>query len=208
MASGREKAYAYLKDTVLTDPEMQGAFLSEQELADRIGVSRTPIREALLMLAAEDLVELVPKRGARVAPLTGREVRELMELRGLVERYAAERLVAAERVPLEELRSLLEQQRALTGAEEAHEFIAVDHQFHASLVSAVGNTLLDRHYDGLRSRQVRAGVVAVFNQQGRQKAVLDEHEAIVDALAAGDARAACAAIDHHLQSTLKVLLDG
>ena len=208
MASGREKAYAYLKDTVLTDPEMQGAFLSEQDLADRIGVSRTPIREALLMLAAEDLVELVPKRGARVAPLTGREVRELMELRGLVERYAAERLVAAERVPLEELRSLLEQQRALTGAEETHEFIAVDHQFHASLVSAVGNTLLDRHYDGLRSRQVRAGVVAVFNQQGRQKAVLDEHEAIVDALAAGDAQAACAAIDHHLQSTLKVLLDG
>jgi len=208
VASGREKAYAYLKDTVLTDPEMQGAFLSEQELADRIGVSRTPIREALLMLAAEDLVELVPKRGARVAPLTGREVRELMELRGLVERYAAERLVAAERVPLEELRSLLERQRALTGAEEAHEFIAVDHRFHASLVSAVGNTLLDRHYDGLRSRQVRAGVVAVFNQQGRQKAVLDEHEAIVDALAAGDAQAACAAIDHHLQSTLKVLLDG
>ncbi|WP_329353679.1 GntR family transcriptional regulator [Streptomyces sp. NBC_01261] len=208
MASGREKAYAYLKDTVLTDPEMQGAFLSEQELADRIGVSRTPIREALLMLAAEDLVELVPKRGARVAPLTGREVRELMELRGLVERYAAERLVAAERVPLEELGSLLEQQRALTGAEEAHEFIAVDHRFHASLVAAVGNTLLDRHYDGLRSRQVRAGVVAVFNQQGRQKAVLDEHEAIVDALAAGDAQAACAAIDHHLRSTLKVLLDG
>ena len=84
----------------------------------------------------------------------------------------------------------------------------MDHRFHASLVSAVGNTLLDRHYDGLRSRQVRAGVVAVFNQQGRQKAVLDEHEAIVDALAAGDARAACEAIDHHLRSTLKVLLDG
>lgn len=182
--------------------------MSEQELADRIGVSRTPIREALLLLAAEDLVELVPKRGARVAPLTGREVRELMELRGLVERYAAERLVAAGRVPLDELRSLLEQQRALTGAEETREFIAVDHRFHASLVSAVGNTLLDRHYDGLRSRQVRAGVVAVFNQQGRQKAVLDEHEAIVDALAAGDAPAACAAIDHHLESTLKVLLDG
>lgn len=109
------------------------------------------------MLAAEDLVELVPKRGARVAALTGREVRELMELRGMVERYAAERLVAAGRVPLAELRALLDEQRALTGEEETHEFIAVDHRFHASLVSAVGNTLLDRHYDGLRSRQVRAG---------------------------------------------------
>ncbi|MGW0994736.1 GntR family transcriptional regulator [Streptomyces sp. NPDC002523] len=208
MASGREKAYAYLKDTVLTDPEMQGAFLSEQELADRIGVSRTPIREALLQLAAEDLVELVPKRGARVAPLTGREIRELMELRGIVERYAAQQLVSGERAPVEELRSLLERQRELTGPDQAHEFIAVDHRFHSVLVSAVGNTLLDRHYDGLRSRQVRAGVVALFNQQGRQEAVLQEHGAIVDALAAGDAQAACAAIDHHLESTLKVLLAG
>ncbi|MFF4398715.1 GntR family transcriptional regulator [Streptomyces sp. NPDC001480] len=208
MTSGREKAYAHLKDTVLTDPEMQGAFLSEQELADRIGVSRTPIREALLQLAAEGLVELVPKRGARVAPLTGREIRELMELRGIVERYAAQQLVAGGGAPVAELRSLLERQRELTGADQAREFIAVDHRFHSALVSAVGNSLLDRHYDGLRSRQVRTGVVALFSRQGRQEAVLDEHEAILDALAAGDAQAACAAIDYHLESTLKVLLAG
>ncbi|MBI0382182.1 GntR family transcriptional regulator, partial [Streptomyces albiflaviniger] len=65
--SGREKAYAFLKETVLTDPDMQGRFLTEQEIADRIGISRTPIREALLLLAAEDLVQLVPKRGAHIA---------------------------------------------------------------------------------------------------------------------------------------------
>ncbi|MFC8064514.1 GntR family transcriptional regulator [Streptomyces sp. NPDC057293] len=208
VTSGREKAYAYLKDTVLTDPGMQGAFLSEQELADRIGVSRTPIREALLQLAAEDLVELVPKRGARVSPLTGREIRELMELRGIVERYAAQELVSGGGAPVAELRSLLERQRGLTGADQAREFIAVDHCFHAALVSAVGNTLLDRHYEGLRSRQVRAGVAALFSRQGRQEAVLGEHEAILDALEAGDAQAAWAAIDHHLESTLKVLLEG
>ncbi|MFB7653905.1 MULTISPECIES: GntR family transcriptional regulator [unclassified Streptomyces] len=208
VTSGREKAYAYLKDTVLTDPGMQGAFLSEQELADRIGVSRTPIREALLQLAAEDLVELVPKRGARVSPLTGREIRELMELRGIVERYAAQELVSGGGAPVAELRSLLERQRGLTGADQAREFIAVDHCFHAALVSAVGNTLLDRHYEGLRSRQVRAGVAALVSRQGRQEAVLGEHEAILDALEAGDAQAAWAAIDHHLQSTLKVLLEG
>ncbi|MEW2449248.1 GntR family transcriptional regulator [Streptomyces parvulus] len=208
VTSGREKAYAYLKETVLTDPGMQGTFLSEQELADRIGVSRTPIREALLQLAAEDLVELVPKRGARVSPLTGREIRELMELRGIVERYAAQELVAGGGAPVPELRALLERQRELTGADQAREFIAVDHRFHAALVSAVGNALLDRHYEGLRSRQVRAGVAALFSVQGRQEAVLEEHEAILDALAAGDARAAWAAIDHHLESTLKVLLAG
>ncbi|WP_329550005.1 GntR family transcriptional regulator [Streptomyces sp. NBC_01356] len=208
MASGREKAYAYLKDTVLTDPAMQGEFLSEQDIADRIGVSRTPIREALLLLAAEDLVELVPKRGARVAPLSGREISELMELRGIVERYAAQQVIGAERAPLRELGELLQRQRELNGPDQAKEFIAVDHLFHSTLVSAVGNRLLERHYDGLRSRQVRAGVVALYNQHGRQEAVLHEHQDILTALAAGDATAACAAIDSHLQSTLKVLLAG
>ncbi|MFJ6656724.1 GntR family transcriptional regulator [Streptomyces sp. NPDC091377] len=208
MVSGRQMAYTYLKETVLTDPEMQGVFLSEQEIADRIGVSRTPIREALLMLAAEELVELVPKRGARVSPLTGREITELMELRGIVERYAAREVIAGDRAPLRELRELLGRQRDLTGADQAREFIAVDHLFHASMISAVGNGLLERHYDGLRSRQVRAGVTALFAQQGRQKAVLDEHLAILDAIAAGDAEAACTAIDEHLASTLKVLLAG
>ncbi|MEV7341958.1 GntR family transcriptional regulator [Streptomyces sp. NPDC093544] len=208
MASGREKAYAYLKDTVLTDPAMQGEFLSEQDIADRIGVSRTPIREALLLLAAEDLVQLVPKRGARVAPLSGREISELMELRGIVERYAAQQVIGAKRVPLEELGDLLRRQRELNGPDQAKEFIAVDHLFHSTLVSAVGNTLLERHYDGLRSRQVRTGVVALYNQHGRQEAVLHEHQDILTALAAGDATAACAAIDSHLQSTLKVLLAG
>lgn len=208
MASGRERAYAYLKETVLTDPAMQGKYLSEQDIADQIGVSRTPIREALLLLAAEDLVELVPKRGARVATPSGREITELMELRGIVERYAAQQVIGAGRAPVRELDAFLERQRGLSGASQAKEFIAVDHLFHATLVSAVGNTLLDRHYDGLRSRQIRAGVVALYNQRGRQEAVLDEHRAILDALAAGDAQAACAAIDSHLDSTLKVLLAG
>ncbi|GAA1183729.1 GntR family transcriptional regulator [Streptomyces hebeiensis] len=208
MTSGREKAYAFLKENVLTDPDLQGGFLSEQEIADRIGVSRTPIREALLLLAAEDLVRLVPKRGAQIVPLSGREITELMELRGIVERYAAEQLVPGGRAPVAELTELLERQRVLSGPEHAKEFIAVDHLFHATMVSAVGNALLSKHYDGLRSRQIRAGVVALYNQRGRQEAVLTEHRAILAAIAEGDAAAACAAIDGHLDSTLKVLLAG
>lgn len=206
--SGREKAYAFLKENVLTDPDRQGEFLSEQELADRIGVSRTPIREALLLLAAEDLVRLVPKRGAQIVPLSGREISEVMELRGIVERYAAERVDPGDRDLLAELTGLLERQRALSGPEHAKEFIAVDHLFHATIVAAAGNTLLNRHYDGLRSRQIRAGVVALYNQQGRQESVLTEHRAILAAIASGDRRAARIAIDGHLETTLKVLLAG
>ncbi|RDG37496.1 GntR family transcriptional regulator [Streptomyces corynorhini] len=207
MTSGREKAYAYLKENVLTDPDRQDEFLSEQELADRLGLSRTPIREALLLLAAEDLVRLVPRRGAQIVPLSGREITELMELRGIVERYAAERIIPG-RAPLAELTELLDRQRALSGPEHAKEFIAVDHLFHATMVAAAGNTLLNRHYDGLRSRQIRAGVVALYNQHGRQQAVLTEHQAILEAVAADDRQAARTAIDGHLETTLKVLLAG
>jgi DNA-binding GntR family transcriptional regulator len=206
--SGRDRAYEFLKDVVLADPDMQGRFISEQDVADRIGVSRTPIREALLLLAAEDLVQLVPKKGAYVAPVSGREVAELMELRGMVERYAAERVLSAGIVPLDQMRAAVERQRDLRGESDARQFIDVDREFHLELVAAAGNDLLTKMYEGLRARQVRAGVVALFRVVGRQDAVLDEHEAIVAALESGDVEAATTAITSHLEATLKVLLAG
>ncbi len=206
MQSGREKAYAYLKDSVLSDPEMQDRFLSEQEIADRIGVSRTPIREALLLLAAEDLVRLVPKRGAHIAPLSGREIAELIEMRGLIERFAAERTTAQGTVPVDELTGILAQQDALRGAGSAQEFLAAELRFHAALVAAAGNALMSRQYTALRSRQTRAGTIPLYRSGRRRHEVLAEHRRILDGLAAGDAAAACAAIDHHLQATQRILL--
>ncbi|MFI6767449.1 GntR family transcriptional regulator [Streptomyces sp. NPDC050355] len=206
MQSGREKAYAYLKDSVLSDPEMQDRFLSEQEIADRIGVSRTPIREALLLLAAEDMVRLVPKRGAHIAPLSGREIAELIEMRGLIERFAAERTTAEGTVPVDELTGILAQQDALRGAGSVQEFLAAELRFHAALVAAAGNALMSRQYAALRSRQTRAGAIPLYRSDQRRHEVLAEHRRILDGLAAGDAAAACAAIDRHLQATQRILL--
>ncbi|MFE1775859.1 GntR family transcriptional regulator [Streptomyces sp. NPDC059008] len=206
MQSGREKAYAYLKDTVLTDPDMQDRFLSEQEIADRIGVSRTPIREALLLLAAEDLVRLVPKRGAHIPPLSGREIAELMEMRGLIERFAAERTTAEGTAPIDEMTGILAQQDALRGADSVQEFLAADLRFHVALVAAAGNALMSRQYAALRSRQTRVGAIRLFRSDHRRHEILTEHRRILDGLAAGDAAAACAAIDRHLQATQRILL--
>ncbi|MFI9047372.1 GntR family transcriptional regulator [Streptomyces sp. NPDC053427] len=206
MQSGREKAYAYLKDIVLTDPEMQDRFLSEQDLADRIGISRTPIREALLLLAAEDLVRLVPKRGAHIAPLSGRDIGELMEMRGLIERFAAERTTAQGTAPISEMAAILTRQESLRGEATAREFLAAADTFHVALVAAVGNALLSRQYDALRSRQIRAGVIAPYRSGKGQDEVLAAHRQILDCLEAGDAAAACTAIDRHIQATQRILL--
>jgi DNA-binding GntR family transcriptional regulator len=209
-ASGRERAYRHLRETVLVDPAVQGTFLNEVELAQDVGVSRTPVREALLLLAADGLIEMVPKRGAYVPPLSGRQIKDLMELRTLLEQHAASVTLTARSVPVAAMRAALAEQERLLGTDDgdtAREFIEWDRQFHQSLVDAAGNELIARTYASLRTRQVRVGVAALFRATDRQRAVCAEHERIVDALAAGDEAAAHEAISDHLRITLRLFLE-
>lgn len=211
--SGRERALGYLRRDVLPDPGVQGTFVNEQQIATEIGISRTPVREALLILASEGLVQLIPRRGAYVPPLSAREMTELFDLRGLLERYAASIALAAEPAPArsvaDRVRPILRQQKAMARAHRRHsaaEFIELDNRFHQSMVDAADNLLLSRTYAGLRERQLRLGIVAMSTSSARWQEVCGEHTAIVDALADGDERAVHAAIDAHLGITLRTLL--
>ncbi|GAB3135563.1 GntR family transcriptional regulator [Tsukamurella serpentis] len=207
--SGRAKAYAFLRNQILTSPTLEGAFLNEQQIATRIGVSRTPVREALLRLEAEGLVEMVPQRGALVPAMSGRQLTELMDLRGALERHAATTVLGSGTAPVAEMRSLWSEQRALVGDETdtaAREFIDLDSRFHQILVDAARNDLLSRTYESLRTRQMRAGLAALSTSSARFDAVCSEHAAIVDALDSGDEAAVHRSIDDHLEVTLQVLL--
>jgi DNA-binding GntR family transcriptional regulator len=206
--SGRDRAYHYLRQTVLSDPAVSGTFINEQVVATEVGISRTPVREALLMLAAEDLVQLVPHRGAFVAPLPGREIAELMQARGVIECWAATTSLAAGEAPVEAMSSILEQQRAIVLQGDAKAFIELDSQFHALLVAAGGNSVLARLYENLRAKHVLLGVVALQRSATRRQDVLAEHQAIVDGLAGGDPAVAEKAILSHLGTTGSVLMQG
>lgn len=207
--SGRDKAYNYVRDQVLSSPAAIGTFLNEQELATMIGVSRTPVREALLLLQAEGLVEMVPKRGAHVPPMSGRQISELMTLRGVLEQHAASTAIRAASAPVASMREVLAEQVRL--AEERTEvsakaFIDLDGAFHQTLVDSAGSELLSRTYAGLRARQLRVGLTALFSAEDRQRNVCSEHEAIVEALEAGDEDSVRGAIEDHLEVTLQILL--
>ncbi|WP_072805448.1 GntR family transcriptional regulator [Rhodococcoides yunnanense] len=207
--SGRDKAYVFVRDQVLTSPAATGTFLNEQDLATRIGVSRTPVREALLMLQAEGLVEMVPKRGAHVPAMSGRQIGELMDLRGVLERHAATTSLKAGKAPASAMRSALAEQQVLADIrtdDAAKEFIDLDGKFHQILVDAAGSELLSRTYAGLRARQLRVGLSALFSAADRQHNVCAEHEAIVAALESGDEGDVHRAIDDHLEVTLQILL--
>lgn len=207
--SGRERVLAYLRGTVLPDPAMQASFVNEQQIATLVGVSRTPVREALLILASEGLVQMLPKRGAYISPLSGREISELMDLRGLIERHAAGRAISLAAKPFTPMETILATQLSMSGAHDEHtakDFIELDRQFHQEMVDAAASDLLSRTYAGLRERQVRVGISALQHGPARWTAVCVEHEAIVAALRDSDVTAAHEAIDFHLETTLRTLL--
>jgi DNA-binding GntR family transcriptional regulator len=91
--SAAQRAYDYVKERLLDGRFPGGTLLSENELAQRLGVSRTPVRQAFVQLEAEQLLELYPKRGALVVPVSVGEVDAVMETRMLVERFALDKVL-------------------------------------------------------------------------------------------------------------------
>lgn len=203
--SGRERAYEYLRTSVLTDPGLVGTFINEQDVAAAVGVSRTPVREALLRLAAEDLVELRPNRGAYLAPVTLEQTRQIVQARGVIETWAARHCVGEGTVPFPAMEEQLAAQESLPTHEPDEEFSRIDAEFHVTLVRAAGNPLLERVYDTLHARHVLLGIIAARRHGLPRATVVGEHRAILAALDAGDADTAEEAIWHHLAHTERVL---
>ena len=204
--SGRDRAYAYIRSTVLSDPNVTKMFLSEQEVADQIGVSRTPVREAFLLLATENLLQLVPNRGALVVPAGPEEIQQVLQAREMIEVWAAHHLTVSHDVVASALNVRLQMQRDLPDTVSFDEFIELDRLFHLELIQFSGNPVLSQMYDVLQARHFTLGVKAIKRGTERREQVLIEHQAIVDGFASGDANKAEAAIKTHLAATYRSLV--
>ncbi|MBK0419580.1 GntR family transcriptional regulator [Leucobacter sp. CSA1] len=208
--SSHQLAYDYLRSEVLVDPSVQGTFLSEQEIAEGAGVSRTPVREAFRVLASEGLVELIPHRGAFVPRVTTKQVGDLFEFRRVLECYAAEVILAKGIDPTPDMVSALERQQELVGSSDGDatiRFIALDREFHFHLMKAADNAEIEQTYERISTRQRVIGARAL-NHPSRRSDVCAEHRAIVDAIRSGDLQAAREAISAHLAITESVLRSG
>ena len=172
--------------------------LSENELAKELGISRTPVREAFLQLEAEDLLDLYPRRGALVKPISPSEADDVLEARLLIEAHCAARVAAGAGEVVPALRaSVAEQEQALR--EGGTPFVVADREFHRLIVEANGNALLTRQYDALRDRQARIAASAVARDRARVTQFIAEHRAIAAAIEARDPDQAAERVAAHLR---------
>jgi DNA-binding GntR family transcriptional regulator len=171
-----------VKERLLDGRFPGGTLLSENALARELGISRTPLRQAFGQLEAEGLVELYPRRGALVVPISASEADDVHEARELIECHCARRAAEAGADLTGQLEEAIEaQERALSSAGAG--FARADRAFHRAIVAAAGNALLARSY---------------VERDARAAALGERLDRLRDALGAGEAEKAAELLREHL----------
>jgi DNA-binding GntR family transcriptional regulator len=182
-----------------------GSWIDEQALADTFGISRTPMREALKVLAGEGLVRLEPRRGCYVAQLSEQDLDEIFPVMALLEGRvaweAASRMKDADLVRLEKIHAALEKSAA---ANDTDRFFELNQEFHSMLQDLAGNRWLKQMIDDAR-KVLKLTRRDSLRLEGRLRQSLSEHARILDALRKRDAAAASAAMHDHLISGRRAL---
>jgi DNA-binding GntR family transcriptional regulator len=195
--SASDRAYFWTRERILDGTFPTGKMITEGEISDSVGVSRTPVREAFLRLSSEGILELFPKRGAFVVPVTSAEMRNVIEARLLIEGWAAGVVAASpDRAGTVRLLGECIDEMNAARADEPLRYAEADRRFHETLVAATDNTHLAEFYRSLRDRQLRISI-ALRSMRVRTERVHTEHQNIMQAIAGGDeVRAADLVRDH------------
>ena len=196
-----ERAAARMRTMIIRGELAPGSPTQETRLSTALGVSRTPLREAMKLLAAEGLVELRPNRSARIADIETDHVFELFEALSGIERLAAER--AAQRATgreLQRLRLLQTRMESFHRDGRLDDYFAINGEIHGLIVRAARNLPLREAHETLLSRAERARYLALGAERRWSNSV-EEHAAILAALEARDGETAGQLLSAHVQRT-------
>src|SRR6202046_4813263 len=193
-----EKLAGQISNAILSGEFVPGSRLDEQQLAQRFGVSRTPVREALRQLATSGLIDLRPRRGALGASVTPEGLETLFAAMGEMEASCA-RLAAIRMTPLERgrLRAVRGTMAALVRSGDPDAYADANQTFHLTLYAGAHNNVLADFTAALR-RRLAPFRRAQFRTLGRLPRSYAEHESVVRAILTGDAAGAHAAMLHHV----------
>ena len=188
-----DQVYRALLDAISDGSLAPGSRLTQEDVAARLAVSRQPVLQALRLLKNEGLLLDAPGRGLRVAPLDAAWIAQVYEVRGALDALAA-RLAAERRAVLDP--RLVETGRRAARGKNIQAMIEADVAFHNAVYDASGNPLIARSAQ-LHWVHLRRVMGAVLQHARQREAIWDEHDAIVKAIAKGDAERAARLITHH-----------
>ncbi|MCW2842036.1 MAG: GntR family transcriptional regulator [Aeromicrobium sp.] len=205
--STTDRVFASLRESIVSGDFPAGSLHSIYRLADLLDVSRTPVREAVLRLADLGLVSIERNRGVRIRGVTVADVREVFELRLMMEVPAAAYAAAhADRVIVSTIAAELEHMRRSAAADDEPEFTAHDRLLHRAIGAATGNARLQAEVATLRDSIQARGASTIRRSRGMSELV-EEHAPIVEAIELADPHAAAAHMERHLVHTATLLME-
>lgn len=196
------RVFETVKEEIVSGALAPDTQLSEADLSDRLGVSRTPVREALIKLAEDGLVQIVPQVGTFVAPISLESVNEAQFIREHLEcALIVDAAKRADTTVILHLRDNLEQQAAAARNDDWEKFYVLDEALHALLATASGHAATWRIIQQSKVHMDRVRHVS-FRMPDHMAKLIKQHSAIVDAVANGDAVLAQSALRKHLREIL------
>jgi len=205
-----DNAYVRLKNEILNGVLPPGFQAPEPDIANRLGMSRTPVREALIRLEAEGLIDLVPRRGAKVVAISRKDFCEIFQILAVLEALAASAAACSqERADfLPDLERILSESASALSANDIGTWAKLDDSFHRLVAGICGNERLEAEITGLLDQVFRANTV-LLRLNKAPAASADDHDKILRAIAAGEPDVAAEiARSHRLRglATMKNLL--
>lgn len=196
----RDVVFRTLRQAILTGDMKPGERLLEIQLANKLGVSRTPIREAIRMLELEGLVVMVPRRGAQVAQITEKSMSDVLEVRCALDELAVE--LACNRITeeeKEEMRVACDAFEKATLTKEVHVIAKADVEFHDIIFKVAGNPRLTQMVNNLAEQMYRYRFEYI-KDESQHPMLVEEHRKICENISKGDVAASKAAIKEHIEN--------
>lgn len=195
----REIVFETMRNAIISGDLKPGQRLMEVQLAEQLGVSRTPVRESIRKLELEGLVKMVPRKGAYVTPMSISDLREMMEIRRALENLSAE--LAAKNATEEDIKKLHESNKgfessAMTNNEKG--IIDYDIDFHETIYKATGNERLCNMINSLREQMQRVRVEYVHHISDK-KPLIGQHQMIIKYIEEHNPEAAAKAASEHIK---------
>lgn len=204
------EAYNYIKNLILSNKLDVDTMYSETKLAKEIGVSRTPMREALQCLSQDGYITIIPSKGFKIRQLNQKDMRETIQIRCAIEGFCTHAIASeintkkAQRA-LNELEKTLELQKAAAEDEDEHEaFINYDHEFHLKLVNYINNDEVNHIFQRLMYL-IKLTSKSALEVEGRVSGTVDEHIKYFECLKNGDGDSAYRILINHLMMPLNVV---